>query len=552
MNPGWNAGGRSVETLAEDWTGVIEFDVPDSSGAIPGGVAAGLVAASRAPSTTRTGYSHLKYGLVFTAGALRIIHDGATALQLPRGDIVSARIKPSADSVAAQLDGETIAWQVNGAILFSGPFSMPGQFVLDTTLYLTFDAVENPAFKAGESLGLSSLNGVIAPLQMEANGAMPAELVGALPALRFTLSELPVSELHAVLRGLAMDSGVGASLGGAFGRLAMVASSGARYASISASLGRLEADIAMEPVDPTISYCTLVPVFPRFQMTATTPTVARIEAALVSMVMAGSSESTYAEMTGGLRSLRVQAYGGEMTPLVRVPEILMTTSVIDYAASIGVAVSEVATGSTSMMVMATVTADGTEEVSIQEIAEVTQTLLNSIAEQLAVGERVSAFARAVGGGVAPGEGNAWAVNADSSASSRYEGYDFDSFAAVKGKHFGARRDGVYLLEGEDDAGVDITSGISLGKHDFGTKALKHMDAIYAGVSSTGALFMRVGDGVNAYTYRARRNDQHLRTQRFDVGRGLRANYFTLDLTSDADAFELDSVTFHILPTSRRI
>ena len=123
---------------------------------------------------------------------------------------------------------------------------------------------------------------------------------------------------------------------------------------------------------------------------------------------------------------------------------------------------------------------------------------------------------------------------------------------VNGKQFGARTDGVYLLKGDDDAGVPITSGIALGQHDFGTLALKSIRAIYAGVSSRGVLFLRVKDGCSEYTYRARRVDRDMRTQRFDPGRGLSANYFTFDLTSEADAFELDSVTFDMVASQRRI
>lgn len=552
LNPGWNAGGHSEGSLATDWVGVVEFDVPDIGGSLPGGVAAGFVAASRAPISVRSGYSHLKYGVVLTTTAFRLIHDSVVVLDLPRSTIVAARDSAEKDFVEVQLDGSTISWRVNGDILFTGAFSMSGEFVLDATLYLTYDAVDNPVFKPDATFETSSLNAVLPPLVFEGDGTVPTGLTGSLPPLQVFLSATPISEIRASLRGLTMLGGVGGDLTGTLGRFEMVASNSARYAFITTSIGRLSAEILMGPTDPTVVYASLVPTFPRFTMVATTPIVARIEASFRPLTLVASSASSYADMAVGFQGLRMRAYGGALTPLVQIPETVFSGSVIQQMSNISLAVTEVMRGSSTMMVMATVTADGTEEVSVQEMAEVTQTILNSIAEQIAVGERVSAFARAVGGGVAPGEGNAWAVNTDSSASSRYEGYDFNSFAAVKGMHFGARRDGVYLLEGEDDAGAGITSGISLGKHDFGTKALKCMDAIYAGVSSTGALFIRVGDGVNSYTYRARRNDQRLRTQRFDVGRGLRASYLTLDLTSDADAFELDSVTFHILPTTRKI
>ena len=154
-------------------------------------------------------------------------------------------------------------------------------------------------------------------------------------------------------------------------------------------------------------------------------------------------------------------------------------------------------------------------------------------------------------GGAVDESEAWAVNTANSASTRYDSYGFNSFASFGGKHYGAKPDGVYLLEGANDAGRPIASGVSFGKHDFGTQALKHIEAVYAGVSAAGQLFLRVGDGKSQYTYKARRVDADMRVQRFDPGRGLRANYFTFDLVSEGD-FELDSVTFAVAATKRRI
>ena len=119
------------------------------------------------------------------------------------------------------------------------------------------------------------------------------------------------------------------------------------------------------------------------------------------------------------------------------------------------------------------------------------------------------------------------------------------------RQFGVRKDGVYLLQGATDAGQAIEAGVALGKHDFGSQALKHIEAVYAGVSASGQLFLRVGDGKSQYTYKARRVDADMRVQRFDPGRGLRANYFTFDLVSEGD-FELDNITFGVAVTKRRI
>lgn len=148
----------------------------------------------------------------------------------------------------------------------------------------------------------------------------------------------------------------------------------------------------------------------------------------------------------------------------------------------------------------------------------------------------------------------WVVNADTQASSFYEGYPFNSFAKIDGRYYGAKTDGVYLLEGDDDDGVPIQASASFGKQDWGSKQRKQLMKAYAGMSSTGVMVLKVVvNDTTEYLYEARRADAHMRTQRFDLGHGLRANFVTFELfNQDGCDFELDSIEFHATELNRKI
>lgn len=152
-----------------------------------------------------------------------------------------------------------------------------------------------------------------------------------------------------------------------------------------------------------------------------------------------------------------------------------------------------------------------------------------------------------------GASQCWVLNAETGASTRYENYGFNSFCYHDGRYYGCKPDGVYLLEGDDDAGAPIQAMIDLGRHNFGTSALKSVPAAYVGVSSTGAMVLKVIVEGLEYHYTARSSGEQLQQQRIDLGRGLRANYFTFQLfNSDGADFDLDTIEFMPLAHTRRI
>ena len=71
--------------------------------------------------------------------------------------------------------------------------------------------------------------------------------------------------------------------------------------------------------------------------------------------------------------------------------------------------------------------------------------------------------------------------------------------------------------------------------------------------SDGLMVVRVTTEGASYTYKARAASAEMQTQRVDFGRGLRANYFTLELMNENGAdFDLDVIELAATPLTRRI
>lgn len=146
----------------------------------------------------------------------------------------------------------------------------------------------------------------------------------------------------------------------------------------------------------------------------------------------------------------------------------------------------------------------------------------------------------------------WVLNARTNAVSRYLRYGFDSFAQIGGHYFGVAEDGVYLLEGNTDAGQRIDARAGTGLLDLGAKELKHVSAVYLDTASDGVLSVRVQAGQQQYTYQARRASQYNAQQRVDTGRGLRATHYSFELLNGGADFELDSMDVNVAKSARRI
>lgn len=142
----------------------------------------------------------------------------------------------------------------------------------------------------------------------------------------------------------------------------------------------------------------------------------------------------------------------------------------------------------------------------------------------------------------------FSVNAETGASTQYTGYSFDSFCrGHDGKYYGIKADGIYLLEGQADSEVDF------GDLNFGTTAEKRLLTSYTSGESDDLLNLHVTDERDTYEYPARQINEGNNTVRFDVGKGLKANYFGIKITNtDGADFAIDAVEIAAVATSRRI
>lgn len=158
-------------------------------------------------------------------------------------------------------------------------------------------------------------------------------------------------------------------------------------------------------------------------------------------------------------------------------------------------------------------------------------------------------------------GETWVINLErgpgGNAVSRYEGFDFNSYARFNGKHYGVRDDGIYLLGGDTDSGAPIQASIDFGNLNFGSLGLKRPTNAYLGITSSGAILLKVTADVNgerkSYLYTARNARVDAATQRVDFGRGLDGNYLNFELfNGSGEDFNMDAIEFMALPLAKRV
>ena len=544
LHLGWNAGARSVETLPQNWVGTATFDIGKSIGAV-----VGFTPTASIPSTSRYSFSAIAYGVVVANGIIQVRERGVTTKTIATAT--------GNDTIEARVDGSLIEWRVNGTLVHRGGFSMPGSYALDAVMYAGGDQVDNPVLTegaVGDPNGGTLLMAAprirvagdgqgaqlrLRPVALLASQDKVAQAALTMGAVRAVSGPLPMGTLR--MRPVRVSAAEAAN--NAFAELRMLAPTAA---------GDIEGgDAAFVP-----SYSIGVMGFlPLISGGAILGGGVMEGAVAMPRLRVLASQNAYGESRLALQPVGALAYAEEITPRVDARDLVRAPATSTSTAYVAIVISESigASGAHSIGAV-TLTAEMLEQIDANDTAGLTARIVAAAVEQLGLGERARALVFRVINGqpVLVEDGHAWAVNTETNASTRYENYSFSGMMAVRGRHFGVRANGVYLLDGADDAGQAIESGVALGKHDFGTNQLKALSAVYAGISSTGQVLLRVGDGTRFFTYAARRSDGYLKTQRFDPGRGLRANYFTFDLVSEDGSFELDTIDFKPIATTRKI
>ena len=103
------------------------------------------------------------------------------------------------------------------------------------------------------------------------------------------------------------------------------------------------------------------------------------------------------------------------------------------------------------------------------------------------------------GAVDPGVFESYVLTGAKSEPSIYSAFNFNSYAKYRGQYYGAGMDGVYLLEGSDDAGDDIHPGIRIGPWNAGTDREKRLRLLRCGGKTRGAQ-VKVSNGNGSAGY----------------------------------------------------
>lgn len=145
----------------------------------------------------------------------------------------------------------------------------------------------------------------------------------------------------------------------------------------------------------------------------------------------------------------------------------------------------------------------------------------------------------------------WVTNLDTSATSQFDGYGFNSYGFDGTDYWACCESGIYKITGTTDAGTFIESQITTGKVSFGAAEKKALPNVWVGVSSNQTLVLKVEAEQGTFYYDATAADPDMQMQRFDLGRGLRSSYYTFTLSA-LDKMELESIKFLPVPSARRV
>jgi hypothetical protein len=149
----------------------------------------------------------------------------------------------------------------------------------------------------------------------------------------------------------------------------------------------------------------------------------------------------------------------------------------------------------------------------------------------------------------------WVVNQNTGAPARYEGHDFHSFGRIGRSYLGAKADGIYLLEGDDDGGSVIDAIASTGRMDFGSTRMKRVLAAYLGVDSAGQVNITLRTDANhsygPYQFRVMPTGHQVERAKF--AKGIKSRYWEFDLENvDGGDMSIDEIEFDVIELLHRL
>jgi hypothetical protein len=130
----------------------------------------------------------------------------------------------------------------------------------------------------------------------------------------------------------------------------------------------------------------------------------------------------------------------------------------------------------------------------------------------------------------------WVLTTKDYNPSIYSNFDFNSYGKIEDKLYGAREDGIYLLEGADDAGSDVHTGLLFDFANMDIPATKRLRTVHLGSkTSEGTVQVATDRGIEK-SYRST-------NQRAVIGKEVRGKFWTVAVENfdDLKSMELNVV-----------
>lgn len=498
---GWTSFARSIASM---YSGYAEFSARPQNA----GLAIGL---SHVPNPT-PGYGHIPHGLLLSSGKVRNLRTGADLGDYVASDVFHIGVQPSG-----------VVFKKNGTQLGTDPntYRAGAPMFLSAAMYGALDLVDNPALVPDPS-GAS-----LATFPRAA--ALSADFDYSESVARFPKMEVASLEPEggtAVFPTLAAFSSDTLSSGASFARF---------------------------PAAEAFSYGGTIEVVPDSESYAQFP---KMEGASLLLVGGtGESAATFTKLAGLSADY---AYGESLAVFPRARAYSYDEAEPDTALLLdGIRFDVLMTATGGNRIDARdrftfdvpLTAEKLVRVDMRDAIAFDVLMTAAGTYQL---DMRDAFRFAVPMSTPGADLEVHAVNLDGYGSTTYAGYAFNSFARIGDRYYGAKLGGLFLLEGDSDAGVPIQAAICPGKLDFGSSQQKTVAEVYMGATSESAMVLKVAGPAGAFEYEALGYSEELQQHRFKLGKGLKTNYLTPVFYNQGGAdFEIDSLEFMVADLSRK-
>lgn len=501
---GWTSFARSFEHIR---AGYASFKVPSA--------VAGIVAGLAEYIQPTAGYAHIKHGLRFISGHAYNARTGA-----------DYGTYASSDVFKVLANGVNVVLSKNGTELATESSTYRSEpLYLMAALFDVDDAVDEPTL-VEEAYGTSATS---------------------LPVLLVEASQNSYGTSHSSLPRLTVSSGTGNAANTVLPRMAALSSDVDNYGAVITTLPALAVQTygGMVPGVGSANSVTSLPSMrvSAVMLTGQTGSSASSLPSLDRMI----SQSSYAEASTALPKLTGYAWTDSALEVYAVETINAFAPVSASSITLVTVLDGITVGST-VLTTALIDAVIQEQLTASGTAA-TEQLLDAIARSFIQAGSTGILESAVGR--TDLDTPVWHEQAG--GSTMYRGYSFNSFARIGGKYYGANEDGLFLLEGDNDAGTLIHASIDLGRLDFKTAEKKTISQCYLGMAADGNLVLKVIAEGKEYLYKTRSFSPEMQQQRITTGKGLKTNYITAQFFNEDGAdFEIDSVRFFVADLTRRI